>query len=471
MNEKSKELIKNTGILFLGRMCTQFVSFLLLPIYTHYLLTADYGYVDLIQTYISLIAPLIILRLDSSIFRFLIDIRDNKEEKEAIISSSLCILFFQIFVLLIVFTIVNYFIKFNYAIGIVLNIVFVSISSFLLQLTRGIGKNIDYSISSIISGVITVTINIIMIVGFKYNASSILYAGAIANVFCSLFLILKNKLYTYIKITSFSIFKLKEMLKYSLPMIPDGLSWWVVNVSDRTMLSVYIGTDANGIYAISSKLSNILSSIFQIFNMSWQESASLHINDEDKDSFFSSVLNNTYTLFYSICVSILILMPFVFYILIGKEYQTAYLYIPILLMGNLFNALANITGGVYIARKETKKVARTTMMAAAINITINFLFIKKFGLYTAAFSTLISYIIVAIYRYIDVQKYVKMKVDNKLLVSSILVFVLSSIVYYINNLLLNIINLLVVSTIVLFINRVRINSIYKKVKQKIKYKQ
>lgn len=50
---KNKELMFNTLIISIGKICTQFVSFLLIPIYTNYLLTSDYGYIDLIQTYIS----------------------------------------------------------------------------------------------------------------------------------------------------------------------------------------------------------------------------------------------------------------------------------------------------------------------------------------------------------------------------------------------------------------------------------
>ncbi len=467
MNKKNKELIKNTGILFLGRICTQFVSFLLIPIYTNYLIASDYGYVDLIQTYITLLAPIVILRLDSSIFRFLIDARNNEYEKNEIISSSICIIIFQILVLILLFGIINIFLKFNYWIGIVLNIVFISISSYLLQLTRGIGKNVDYSIASIISAIITVGINIILIIFFKYNASSILYASACANIICSLFLMVKNKLYKNIRLKQFNLKRLKEMLRYSLPMIPDGLSWWIVNVSDRTIISILIDTAANGIYAVSSKFSNILSSAFQIFNMSWQESASLHIEDSDRDAFFTNILNKTYMIFYSICILILSGMPFIFDFFIGNEYITAYFYIPILLLGNLFNALANIIGGVYIAKKETRKVARTTIMAALINITINMLLVKKIGLYAAAISTLISYIIVAVYRFIDVKKYINMRLNYKTFIISMLVFIISSLMYYINNQIINCINLIFVVLIVIFSNRRYINLALKRIKMKI----
>lgn len=450
---KNNELLKNTVIIFIGKFCIQFVSFLLVPIYTHYLIASDYGYVDLIQTYISLIAPIIILRFDSAIFRFLIEYRDKEEIKGEIISSSSFLIFLQISILSFIFIIINCFINIQYRLAIILNIIFVSISSYLLQLTRGIGRNIDYSIASIISGLMTITINIVLIISFEYNASSILYASIVANVFCSLYLLKKNKILKYFRLKHFNKNRLKEMLKYSLPMIPDGLSWWVVNVSDRTIIGIIIDTAANGIYAISCKFSNILSSLFQIFNMSWQESASLHIDDDDKDKFFTDILNKVYLIYFSICISILVVIPIVFDLLIGKEYKNAYNYIPILLLSILFNAIANIVGGVYIAKKETKRVARTTIMAAFINIIINLAFVKKIGLYAAAFSTLVSYIVVALYRYIDVKKYIIMKLNKRMFFFTLLIYVISACLYYNNNTTLNIINLIMILNIVVVINR------------------
>ena len=288
---KNKELIKNTLIIFVGKFCTQFLVFILIPIYTRYLLTSDYGYVDLIQTYISLLVPIIILRFDSAVFRFLIDVRNEKDDKSTIISCNTLILFLQLIIFIIIFAIVNYFFDFNYALAILINIVFVSLSSVFLQLTRGIGDNIGYSIGSIISAVATVILNIIFIIVLKYNASYILISSGIANIICTMYLIIKNKLYKFVKISSIDKKCLKKMFSYSLPMIPDGLSWWIMNVSDRTIISAVIGVATNGIYSVSCKFSNILSSLFQIFNMSWQESASVHINDTDRDEFFSNVFN------------------------------------------------------------------------------------------------------------------------------------------------------------------------------------
>lgn len=79
---KENTLIKNTIIVTIGKICTQLVSFFLLPLYTALLSTEEYGVVDLLNTLVNLIVPVFIMQMDQGIFRFLIENRD-KEEKES----------------------------------------------------------------------------------------------------------------------------------------------------------------------------------------------------------------------------------------------------------------------------------------------------------------------------------------------------------------------------------------------------
>ena len=217
-DSKNKELLKNTFIIFIGKFCTQFISFLLVPLYTKYLITSDYGYVDLILTYISLILPILILRSDSSIFRYLIDERDNKART---VTSLFVLIIIQIFALVLLSTITNMIFKIQYIVSIILSTIMYAFSSMALQYIRGIGDNIGYSIASIISGITTLIVNIVLIVSLKVGGVSILISTIIANIFCVLYIAFRTKVYREIRRDSFSEKKLKKMLKYSIPMIPD----------------------------------------------------------------------------------------------------------------------------------------------------------------------------------------------------------------------------------------------------------
>ena len=342
------------------------------------------------------------------------------------------------------------------------------ISSIMLQLLRGLGKNKEYSIASIITGSITLFSNLLLIILFKFNASSILISSSIANFICIIYVIINIKLFKYISIGKLNKKTIIDILNYSLPMIPNSLSWWIVNVSDRTIISVFLGVASNAIYTVSCKFSNILNSIFSIINMSWQESATLHINDDDKDQYFTEMINSIFMIFSTISLLIISILPFVYNIIIGESYLSSYDYIPILLYANSWNVLIGLIGGIYIAKKKTKEIASTTITSAILNILINLFLIKFIGLYAACISTLLSYMIMSIYRYIDCQKYVKLKLNIKKIILFTIVFIFSSYIYIKGNMILLILNIIVVVLYSIITNKKILISVKNVVKSKIK---
>lgn len=465
---KNKELVKNTIIIFIGKFCTQFITLLLLPLYTHFLSTEDYGYIDLIQTYLTFFIPLILLKIDAGIFRFLIDARKSEEEKNKIITNGIFIMFVELIISTILFAVAVKIFSIKYSILIVMNLISLSVLTFLLQIVRGIGKNKQYSFSSIIAAIVTIVLNLIFLVGFHKNGKYVLIASLISNIICTIYLLIVNKILKNVKIKYIDKKLIKDLLKYSIPMIPNELSWWIVHVSDRTIISYALGVAANGIYSVSCKFSNILSSIFNIFNLSWQESATLHINDTDKDEFFSNVINKVFNLFICFCIGILACLPFVFELLIKDSYREAYKYVPILLLANIFSVLIGLIGSIYVAKKMTKEVAKTTMIAAIINLTIDIALIKVIGIYAAAISTLVSYMLLAIYRYIDVQKYVKVKIPIKNIVVNSIIFILVVVLYLYNNIALNVINLLLCILYAIIVNKELLIEFKKVIGKKVK---
>lgn len=450
---KNKEFIKNTIILFIGKFATQFMSLLLLPLYTHYLLKEDYGTVDLLQTYISLFIPMLTLRIDSAVFRFLIDKRKQKEEIKNILSNIFLLLLFVITLTIFASILIKRIFDIQYYSYVIINIIILMCSSIMLQILRGLGKNKDYSIASVITGVATLLINILLIIVFKFNASSILISSSIANFICVVYVIIDIRLFSYLSVKKINKKTIKEIVSYSLPMIPNSLSWWIVNVSDRTIISFFIGVASNAIYTVSCKFSNILNSIFSIINMSWQESATLHINDEDKNQYFTEMINNIFMLFSTISLLIMAFLPFIYNFIIGKDYLLSYNYVPILLYANSWNVLIGLIGGIYIAKKKTKEIAKTTLASAILNIIINLILIKFIGLYAASISTLLSYMIISIYRYFDCQKYVKVKLKFKEIIVFTILFIFSFYVYIQKNITLLIFNVLVTIFYSIIVNK------------------
>lgn len=467
MNKK-KQLAKNTIIIFFGRVCTQLISFFLLPLYTSYLATKEYGTVDLIQTYVTLLVPIITLELEMSIFRFLIDSRKSVKETNKLISNNFFILGISLSIFSILYIIVSSFVTIPYRWLILVDIIVCVLSGNFLQVARGFGKTLDYAISCILTGLTTVISNIILICFVHMQAEGMIISMALANFICSLYLFIRLKLYSKINFKIVDFKQIKEMYKYSLPLIPNSISWWIINVSDRSIISIVLGASANGLYAISNKFPTIISSLTGVFNLSWSESAALHINSSDRDEFFSDITNTILRLFMALGVGMLACMPFVFPILIDVKYNDAYNYIPFLVLGTVFNVAICLYSQVYLAKKLSKQVASTAIVGAIINILINVIFIKQIGLYAAAISTMISYFVMMVYRHFDLKKYVNIKIEKKLIIESIIIYTFTLLIYYQKSIILHVICLLIVCVYAFITNKDFLKSSYLTVVKKIK---
>ena len=445
MKEREKSLVKNTIMVAIGKICTQFISFFLLPLYTALLSAEDYGIVDLLNTYISLLIPIFFLQTDQAVFRFLIDVREDENGKKKIITTTIANTIIQIFVYLICFIFISTFVKNEYKYFLMTNVIASMFSNLMLQISRGLGDNKSFSIGSFITGASNIVLNVIFIVPLKMGAYGMLISNLLANILCVFYIFIKKKLYKYISIKEYSKETRKKMYKYSIPLIPNQLSWWIVSTSDRLIISYLLSVAQNGVYAVANKFSSMCITVFNIFNLTWTESASMHIKDKDSSEFFSGIINKSLKLFISLSLGVIACMPFVFKIFItGEEYESAYFQIPILMLSAIFSITVSLFGSIYVALKKSNEIAKTSIIAGIINIIVHLMLIKFIGLYAASISTLIAYLAMSVYRYFDVQKYVKIKIEKKLIYSSLICAILIIVLYYINNKILCIFGLVII---------------------------
>lgn len=451
---RERKLVKNTAIVALGQIGTKFISFFLLPLYTAVLSTEEYGTVDLLNTYVSLLIPIIFLQMDQAIFRFLIDYRKDNEEKTKLISTVFFTVALHAILYLIVFGIVGNFIHNPYKYFLATNVVTSMFSSMLLQTSRGLGDNVAYSLGSLVSGAGTIVLNIIFIVVFRWGAYGMLFATMLANILCMIFVFFKLKVYKYLSLMAWNRSILNSIWKYSIPLVPNALSWWIINASDRTIVSQFLGVAANGVYSASNKFSAIVITFFSIFNMTWTESASMYIKDNDSSEYFSNIINVTIKLFTSICLLVIAIMPFSFsFFITGSSFAEAYMQIPILLIATLFNIIVSLLGSIYVALKKSNEIAKTSIYSAIINIVINILLIRHIGLFAASISTLLAYLSMSIYRYIDVQKYVRIKIDFTYVIIILPLIILVLFTYYLKNMVLCFVSLLLTLSLGLYFNK------------------
>lgn len=463
---REKSLVKNTIIITIGKVCTQMITFFLLPIYTAVLSTEEFGIVDLLNTLVSLCIPLITFQIEQALFRHLIDSRDDNQEIKNIISTTIVTTIIQSILYLILFFVISPFIHNQYKYFLATNVIAAVFSSIMLQISRGLGDNKKYAFASFLAAVTTVILNVVFIVFLKWGAYGMLSASLIGNIICSIYIFIVKRIYKYISIKDYSKKLLKKLWKYSLPLVPNALSWWIFNSSDRIIVSSILGIAQNGILSASYKFSAVYITIYNVFNMTWTESAALHINDKDNNEFFSKIINIVLKLFSAICLGIIAFMPFVFPLMINEKFGDAYYQIPILMLASLFNVLVGLLSVIYIAKKDTKAVARTSILAAIINLVVNLGLINFIGLYSASISTLVAYLAMSIYRLRDVRKYIIVKLEKTFVIITLIMIIILFSIYYINNIYLNIIGILVTIIYAWYINKNSLQTILNMVKGK-----
>ena len=448
---RQKDLAKNTAIITFGKICTQFVSFLLLPLYTAILEPEVYGIADLFNSYIYLIIPLVSLMLDQGLFRFLLDCRNDENKQKSLVTTVLTINLIEIIIYIVIYLCIQQFIGSQYKIFLLIDVALNVIINTLMQFARGIGRNGVYAISSFLSATMIVVSNVVTLLILRMGAWGLFVSTVVGRSIALIATFILLQTWKYFSPKAFSREELKKLMKYSLPFIPNQLSWWVIGVSDKTVISWFLSVAANGIYSVANKFSSIFITFFNIFNLSWTESVSLHIKDSDADEFLEETINMLFSVFYSVCIGIIAFMPLVFPIIINEQYNEAYRQVPILMLAVLFQVIVGLYSVIYVALKKSTEIAKTSFFAAVINIGVDVALIKFIGLYAASISTLAAYGAMAIYRYFHIKKYVNVPLNHKLRYFFVTTVVCVS--YYRNSLVINIVTALAVTIYALLTNK------------------
>lgn len=460
------KLAQNTLILMIGKICTQCVGFFMMPLYTAVLSTSDYGAADLIITYISLFSPLISLQFEQGLFRHLLDCRDDISKQKSLCSSVMLANIIQIAAFTVLCLILGSVIKSNLLVYLYVLIILQIMQGTLLQVARGIDKTHIYTIASFIHALIHVGGNVILVGVIKIGLPGLLISMIIAGIVSLLYLTIRIHIWNYLDFKSCNKDKLISLAKYSIPLIPNQLAWWVINASDRTIVSFFLGTGANGIYSVANKFSSIYITFYNYFNMSWTESVSISINDKDSNEYIQKMCNSFINLLAALCIGIIACMPFVFPVLVNVSYNAAYNHIPILMIAVFFQALQGLYSAVYVALKKTKEIAKTSVFSAIINILVNLVLIKFIGIYAASISTLVAFLAMCIYRYFDIKRYITFIIYKKNMLLAICICGLTCSAYYLKNGIVQFIVLIIVVIYSILMNKSMIFSILGVIKKK-----
>ena len=456
---REKNLLKNTAIFMVGNFASRFLGFLLLPLYTHYLTASDFGYYDIVITTVSIIIPVITLQINDAMYRYLLD-TDNEDEARRIVTSSFIVTIAGLAACCILFAVLMNFMNIPFKYPILIYLVTLVLSGLWQQIARGLKKNVVYSISGVLFTAVTLISNITLIILMGMRLEALFYSNIAASVSAIVYIelnihVLKRMNWSskkpgQIKVPGASsptrllsiapaIPLIKKLAAYSAPLLPNALNWWILSACNRYIINYHIGTEANGIFAVSTKFPSILMAFNSVFYLAWQESAIQEYEAKDKNEFYTRMFN--FYMKFQFC-TMLVLLPVTRWgmmLMVDKAFIDAWRYVPFLYAGTVFMAFSTFYGTGYLSSKDTRGAFTTSIAGAGANVLLNLVLTPIMGIQAASLSNMLAFAGLWILRIFQTRKYFSIKVDLRSLFSLMFLSGIFIVFYYFNNLIIDVI--------------------------------
>lgn len=231
---------------------------------------------------------------------------------------------------------------------------------------------------------------------------------------------------------------IKESLQISLPMIPHLLSQIFLSSCDLLMIKSIVGEASAGIYSVAYTISNILYTIsLQIFKP-WSPWVYRRIENKETDS----IKENSKLIMHIVwifCIGIFTIAPELIKLFINSEYGEASLIVPPICLGIFFQMMYTFFYDIEYYHKKNKQIAIFSVITAVINIILNYVAIHIWGYQAAAYTTIVSYMILCILHYFGMRKIDKTQyydLKTLLVLSSVLILITLANVIFNNSILI-----------------------------------
>lgn len=401
-NSKNRALIVGTFIYAIGNFGTKILSFLIVPLYTFYISPEDLGDYDLLMTTVSLLSPVLTMKVSDATYRWLI--RDSSNSS-CYIGATYKLLFKNCLFFSIILCIINQIIPIWNCYYFIFILIGDRVLECIQKLLRGLKKQKLFAFSGILYTALLVSANFIKICIFREGVVALFQSIIFAQLTTIIFLIFKEKSLREVNLRKKYQKLQKEFIYYSIPLVPSALSWWVMSASDRYIIRIFLGRNANGIFAIAGKFPSILQTLFTMFNNAWTDMALAELEKEEQTKEYVSIIfRKLYCFSFSIVFCLIPFTKIVASVILSSAYQTAAVYIGVLYLGTIFQGFSSFCAIGYLRQKSTVGAARTSMYGACINLILDIILIKYIGLFAAAISTFIGFFVMWIARMYDIRE-------------------------------------------------------------------
>lgn len=442
---KYQTLANNTIILAIGQFGSKMLVYVMLKFYTNMLGADGFGDVNNIINASSLLISVVTLSINEGVLRYALD-KANNGKHVLSIGINTAIIGLVIFAAAVPLVGLIEMLS-GYQWLIYMYVATGSIKGICAIYVRARGHVKLFAVDGILTTLAVIMLNLLLLGVFNLGVVGYVLSVSLGDLISIIFLTFKAKLYKQYRPLGNDSALAKAMLRYSIPLMPTTVMWWIINVSDTFMVTAIHGSAANGVYSFAFKFPNLAAIVVGIFSQAWHMSAITERNSRKISQFYSNVFSMIQTVMYIAASGILLVLRPIIMPFFGSEgFEGAYMYVPFLISAVIFQSFNNFLSSIYEACNKTTHSFISSVIGAVSNVVLNLILLNSpMGVLGAALATLVSYALVYIYRAIDTKKYLYMKVNYpKMFINLLLIGIMSAAIMLLDSgVILNVINCVV----------------------------
>ncbi len=420
---KYQKLANNTLIFAIGSFGAKFLSFILIRLYTGCMTTEGYSTADLLSQTVNVLYPILTFSMADAVIRFGMDKGYNQKQVYTVAVTSTLIGLAAFALFSPVLNLIDMYKDYGFLLYVYCY--FSCFRQLASNFVRAKGYVKLFAADGIFSMLTIVISNIIFLVILDMGAVGYVLSIIVSDAVSFIMLTVIAGLHKYLDISYFSKKLFKEMLKYSAPLIPAYVMWWITSASDRWFVISLCGEDTNGIYSAAYKIPSLLMMFTTLFYQAWQMSAIENRNDSGLAKFYTKIYGAYSSLLMIAAAGIIMLVKPLTYLIVdtdpSKNFTYAYHYTPILIIAMVFQCLCQFVSSVYNVKKKSVNTFLTSLIAAVVNIILNFILIPDYGAYGAAIATAAAYASCFVIRIFDVRNLIPFKVSHFRMIVNVIV--------------------------------------------------
>ena len=402
-------LLGNTLVFALGGLAIKAVSLVLMPLYTTALTAGEYGTAELLNSAIEIVLPLLSAGVVEALYRFSID---DDVPKDELFAGSLVVLGSGIVCTGALCALGSAWWGMEHAAAFFALFCSVCVFKATTQLARGLGHVRRFVIYGLINALAMVVSTYLLLVRAHLGVEGYLWSFTIGYLVGGLVAFLGSAEYRLLVPFRIDRVLLRRMLVYSLPLVPNLLSWWLVSVSGRYVVLWGSGVAAAGLFTAASKMPALVNIVASVFQQAWQYSTAREISSPDRGAFFGVVMRGYSLATLSVAGLVIALNRPISRVMLQDEFAEGWRYVPLLMLVASFGVISIFFESFYQALKNSTVLMASTALGALVNVALGTVLVPFMGPWGAGLAGAVAYALILVVRARDLRRRIDLPIDR-----------------------------------------------------------